>query len=166
MFIQIAKNNVKYMQYCKKAYHVSKFNEKMLMRKKENVKEYFQTNELLERFENLSNFYIDHKNILTKISPKWNKRLETLRAYIDSVPKESKNVNIRYYKKEFFKIFNISNVKMDNEQKAILKKIIKFEELEKINEDVLKYIDIPYNIENADDVLFDILKKIMNLKLT
>jgi hypothetical protein len=33
MFIMLAKNNIKYMEYCKKAYKVDEFNVRMLYRK-------------------------------------------------------------------------------------------------------------------------------------
>ena len=165
MFIQLAKNNVKYMKHCKKAFHVSTFKAKMLPRKEKMVRQYFQTSELVNRYDNLDSFYMDADSIFTVISPKWQSEIKTIHQYFEAIPEEAKNRNIHYIKDQLVTFYNLEDIKPSGMEQIITKKMEKIEKLSTENEKTLSYIDIPYHADkdNVDKELIDILKKVMVL---
>lgn len=164
MFIRLAKNNIKYMQYCKKAYHVSTFNAKMLYRKEAMVRQYFQTHEVMEKYKEIDIFYRADDTLLKAVNPKWYKRISKLHEYVNAIPEESKNDNISYLRNKLVSVYNLDNIKPTDEQLQIIKEIDKIKELHKKNENILKHISLPYNNENAEKELITILKRIMVFK--
>ena len=163
MFIQLAKNNTKHMQHCQKAFHVSKFKAMYMHRKEAMVRKYFETNELVEKYDALDDFYSNKDGLLSVISPKWNNVMSEIHEFVESIPEQSKNSSLYYLKKELTTIYKLNNIKPSGVQKIILKKIDKIDKLSKKNESILNYINIPYNCnkENVEPELIDILKKIM-----
>jgi hypothetical protein len=164
MFIKLAENNVKYMKYCKNAYHVSEFFHKMLYRKEEAILNYFRTYGIYEKYNSLGSLYKKDK-VFTKIDLKWGKRINELNKYFDTIPEAIKESDIGDIKHLVRKFFAIDNEQQTKEDEKISKKIDDLMFLKQANADLLKYIDLPYNLDtlDSDSKLFDILKKIMVL---
>jgi hypothetical protein len=148
MFIRLAKNNVKYMEYCRNAYHVSEFKTRMLRRKTDVVRQFFATSELVEKFKELDNFY--RNGFINVISDKWGKKIEAVRQYIDTIPKEARNDHIRYYKHMVQKYFKLDDIKPDAKQKKVLKIIEDVQKLEAQNSKIMKYFNMPYSVDELE----------------
>ena len=156
VLIMISKTNVKYMQYCKKAYHIDEIYHRMFYRKADIVYSHFQVNDLLEKFNELSSLYQNTQ--FSQINKKWGDVINEVSTYINSIP--TRNSELNYIKSKLSKYFNIYNVHITDEQKKVLKKIESLYKLQKNNEKILEYIN-RYSFTTMDDVLIDILKKIM-----
>ena len=160
-FIQLAVNNVKYMEHCKKAKHVSEFFLTMLPRKEKMVMEYFQTHELVNRYNNLEKFYAD--GFINRVSDKWGKKVDAVAKLVDVIPEKSKDDSIRYQKDKLTKYFKLDDIKQTKEQMKVIKQIEEIEELQTKNEKTLNYFNIPYQADNMDDELITILEVAMSL---
>lgn len=158
LFLQLAKNNVKYMDFCKKAVHISKIKETLWYRKEDAVKAYFQNHDVKQKWNRLDEMY--RSEIIGKISSKWGKKVEEVKQYIDTLPKVSGG--LEDYKDKLSQIFDLTNVQSPAERK-ISKVIDELKALEETNHPVLEYINIPYRIEYVKDELVEILKKVMHL---
>jgi hypothetical protein len=159
MFIQIAQNNVKYMEFCKKAYHVDKFIVKMLYRKEDTVRKYFQTYKLIEKYDNLDNLYTDKD--FSILNDKWGDAISKVNTYINSIPKEAKDDSIGRYEFQLKSYFNLSNIEMTEEQKEIVAMIDDIKMLQDANASILAHIYYRGDLTNADKTLVGILKKVM-----
>lgn len=160
MFIILAKNNIQYMAYCKKAYKPEEFFQKLLYRKEDKVMSYFQTYDLKEKWDCIDSKY--KYNTFNRISADWGKKIKKVNDYIDSLPSVS-NSNIGDMKTELSKYFDLSKIKMTGEQKSIEKLIVEISKLERDNRGILRFIDFHYEREINEPVLIDILKKVMVL---
>jgi len=156
IFIMLSKTNVKYMQYCKKAYHISEFYHRMLYRKADIVNNYFQVHGLLEKYDELKDLYRNTQFL--QINKKWGNVISEVNTYINTIP--ARNSELGYIKSKLAKYFDLTNVQLSDEQKKIMKKIERLYELQKNNEKILSYID-KYSYSTMDDMLITILKKIM-----
>ncbi len=159
MFIQLAVGNVKYMQYCKKAYHINDFFLKMLYRKEDLVKQYFQTYTLIQKYGNLKSLYKDDNFSL--IDGKTGVKIRALKKQIEAIPEKAQDESIGRYKYLLEKFFDLSNIKMTKEQEAISKRIDELYALQRVNEEILRCLNMPYELERADKVLLGILQKVM-----
>lgn len=156
MFIMVSKSNVKYMQYCKKAYHVDQFYNKMLYRKSDLVHNYFQIYSLIERYNNLKDLYTN--NDFTKINAKWGKVIRSVNKFVDALPK--KDSNIGSLKHSLSKFFNLNNIQQTDEQKKYATLIEELHQLQKNNEKYLNCLSY-YRYSSMDDIVIEILSKIM-----
>lgn len=145
-FIQLAQGNVKHMVHCKKAYHVSEFNWRMLYRKESIVHKYFLTNEIVEKYECVQNFYTE--GFIDKVSATWGQKIADIKQYIKSIPQESKNDSIKYHKSNLEKVFKLSELKASQEQVEIMEAIDSVLALQDTNEKTLDFFNIPHYIEN------------------
>ena len=57
MFLMLAKNNIKYMEYCKKAKPISEFYYSLVHRKADTITNYFKNHELVQQFANIPSIY-------------------------------------------------------------------------------------------------------------
>jgi len=156
MFIQLAVNNVKYMKYCQNAIHISNFFHKMLHRKEETIREYFQVYQLVEKYHDLPSLCKDENFV--KISDSWGNHIKTLNAYIKSIPAKSKEDSIGRMKYTLSKYFDLTNIKMTKKQLEIVKMIEDLNFLHEINKQTLKYFNMPYNLSVIDDGLVKLLQ--------
>jgi hypothetical protein len=160
MFIMLAKNNAKYMEFCKNAMHVDKFYNKMLYRKKDMVEKYFQTYNLVERYDTLTDLYKNES--FDKIHANWGKKIKDVKKYINNLP--SRNSNIGNSRHELSKFFNLNNLQLTDEQKKYRRLIEDLHEFQKRNSNVLGYISNYHYKGSLDSTLIDILSKIMVFK--
>jgi len=161
MFIMLAKNNVKYMEFCKKAYKPSEFFTKVLYRKADAVQQYFQTYALVDKYGEIKQLYKEDR--FAEVDAKWGKKINDLKACISAIPETSRNTSIGNMKYELSKYFDLSNIKQTAEQKKLGKMINEILALQVANEKILKYIDMPYYFKDADSEIITILQKVMAL---
>ena len=161
MFIMLAKNNIKYMEYCKKAYKPSEFYNKVLYRKADVVQQYFQTYSLVEKYSEVQGLYKEER--FAEVDAKWGKKIIDLKASIKAIPETSRNTTIGYMKHELSKYFDLSNIKMTADQKKIGKLMNEILTLQVANEKILRYINMPYNFKEAGSEIVSILQKVMAL---
>ena len=159
MFIILAENNLKYMQYCKKAYKIDQFFQKILYRKSDAVMQYFKTNNIIEKFRSIQELYTSKSFI--KIDTKWGKKINDIKASIDAIPAKGREDKIGGIKPYLSTYFDLSNIKMTAVQKKLEKQIDEVLALQAKNEKVLQYINLPYRIESLDDKLITILQVVM-----
>lgn len=158
MFIMLSKSNVKYMQFCKKAYHVDEFYNRMLYRKADLVTKYFQIYGLIERYDTLGSLY-KTKNF-NVLNAKWGAVINEVNKFIETLPKI--NSNISSLKTDLSRFFDLTNIKLTPEQKKYAEKIEELHKLEYQNRNILNYFNTYYIENRLDDViLVDILKKVM-----
>ena len=158
MFIMLSKSNVKYMQFCKKAYHVDEFYNRMLYRKADLVTKYFQIYGLIERYNTLDSLY-KTKNF-NVLNAKWGAVINEVNKFIETLPKI--NSNISSLKTDLSRFFDLTNIKLTPEQKKYAEKIEELHKLEYQNRNILNYFNTYYIENRLDDViLVDILKKVM-----
>ena len=156
LFIMVSKGNVKYMQFCKKAYHVDQFYNKMLYRKSDLVLNYFQTYSLIERYNGLKDLYKNEEFV--KINAKWGKAIKNVNKYINALPKKDSNIGDLKY--SLSKFFNLNNTQQTDEQKKYATLIEELHQLQKSNQKYLNYLG-NYYYNNLDSTLIEILSKIM-----
>lgn len=161
MFLQLAQNNIKYMEYCYNAIHIDQFFMKMLYRKDNVVKQYFQTFNLIEKYNQLGNLYQD--DFFTRIDAVWGAKIQNLNQSIDAIPEQAKNDRIGRYRYQLEKYFDLKDIKMTKEQNLILKEIDEIAFLKEANEKTLSYVYLRSDLENADAEMIKILKKVMAL---
>jgi len=161
MFIQVAQNNIKYMEYCKNAIHIDKFFVKMLYRKESVVKQYFQTYNLIEKYNALGQLYRD--NYFTRIDAVWGAKIADLNKLIDAMPDNAKNADIGYNRSLLQKFFNLDALEMTKEQKVIAKELEDLAFLKQMNAEILKFIYLRDELETAPKELIGVLQKVMVL---
>ena len=160
MFIMLANNNIKYMKYCKNAFHVDNFYLKMLYRKTDIVKQYFQVYNLIEKYDNLRKLYTDEH--FDKLNILWANKINEVNAFVNAIPVKAKDNEIARNKSSLEHYFgSLANIPMSKEQQRIIKIIDELKQLELKNNESLKYISGLYNLNDANNILVDILKKIM-----
>jgi predicted esterase YcpF (UPF0227 family) len=132
----------------------------MLYRKEEKVKAFFQTHDLVQKWEKVEGLYSQKE--FSKISEKWSKKINEVQEFINTLSKPDRH-DIGYYKTELSKYFDLTNVQMTPAQKRIERMIGEIIKLQKDNTKLMTYIEIPWHIETAEQDFFDLLKKVMVL---
>jgi len=160
-FVMVANNNIKHFAHCKKAYHISEFKWRMAYRKEDEVRQYFQMREAIEKYEELDNFYSN--GFINLVNQSWGTKVDKIKNYIDNIPETAKEGNIYNYKSTLSSYMNLDNIKPTAEQKSIIDKIEGILDVQKNNEKTLKYFNIPYNAEEIDDELLTLLQLAMTL---
>jgi hypothetical protein len=158
MFIMVSQANVKYLKYCKNAYHVDEFKHKMLYRKEDMIMNYFRTYRLKERWENISSIY--SYGDFGKVDAEWGNRIEAVRKFVKSLPKN--NSELQYRKYELQQFYDLNNIELLPEHKQIGAMLDDIETLQSANAEILRYISANYGSINSP-ILVDILKKVMVL---
>lgn len=160
-FLQLAQNNVKHMEHCKKAYHISEFKYRMVHRKEEAVRQYFQTYALIEKYNELGWFY--RNGHIDRVSSAWGVKIDAIKSHIDAIPEDAKNENIRYSKNRISGYYNLDNIEQTPEQKEILKQIDEIQKLQETNDKTLNYFNLSRESENMTDELITILQVSLTL---
>lgn len=160
MFVSVAKNNIKYFDYCKKAYHINDFYWKMLYRKEDMILSYFNNINLINRYDYLDDLYKNPKFSL--ISDDWGKHIIKLNEEMAELISNKKILKLKYILNRYF---NLSNPQPTNKSKKLLKLVDDLEVLQEMNKKILEYIRIDINGKylNTQPELVQILKKTMML---
>ena len=160
MFIMLSKSNVKYMEHCKRAIHIDQFYNKLLYRKADVVQSYFQTYNVVERYDELKGLYKNEN--FSKIHALWGKKIKEVNKFIENLP--TSKLNLSGYKHELGLYFKLDALPLSDEQKKFKKLIENLHELQERNSNILNYIN-NYNYNgNLDNTLVDILSKVMVFK--
>lgn len=157
LFIMLSKTNAKYMQYCKKAYHIDTFYHKMLYRKKDIVVNYFNSEVFIEKYNNLSHFYTSENFHL--LNEDWGKTINKLRKHYNKVT-NNRNSDIKINKCFFQNYIDLSNPIISKEDEKMLKDIENLNLLKEANKEILNVFDYPNDFYN-NKTLREILKKVM-----
>ena len=160
-FVQLAKNNVKHMTHCKDARPIKDFFTYMLPRKTDIVLEYFQTHALVEKYNNIGNFYL--KDFINSVDKNWGKKVNIVKNLITAIPKNHKNDDIWYYKNAFDKYFKINDIKQTKEQLEVLNLIEEIQKLEEKNHKTLNFFNLPYYVDDLKKEEITILQLAMDL---
>lgn len=159
MFIRVAANNIKYMQYCKNAKPISEFKAKYIYRKKESVIEFFQAQNFINKYNQLPEFY--RSKGFRKMAPAWGKKLNALNKFTDKLSKATKG-GWECYRYELCKWFDLNNIENTKEQQAFIKTIEDMNEMVELNASTLKYISVPYRIDEYEYPEFwNIVKQVL-----
>lgn len=157
LFLEIGKSNVRYMEYCKNAKPISNFKSTYVHRKEDAVKEYFQSRNFIERFENINGLYTS--NEFAVLSPSWNDKVKQVAGFIAKYHKNSRDWS--YNRDTLSRIYDLSNIKPTKEQQKYITIISELEEMQELNKDVLRYIDMPNYLSDAPKVFWNILSKVL-----
>jgi len=162
MFLMLAKNNIKYMEYCKQALPIKKFYQKMVYRKADQILSFFRNTDIKDRFNNIDELYT-HKDF-DKISKKWAKRVENVQAFVKKIGENSFKGDLTYHKSFFHQHLNLDSTKLTKEEKRMRNNLTAIEELQKKNEDVLQYVRTPsYSSDTMKDTQLLILQTVMSV---
>lgn len=161
LFIQLAQNNVKYVKFCKDAYHIDDIYNRLFYRKVDLVSNYFKTYYLKNDYDNISLLY--KSNNFSKINILWHNKAIEVKKFLTTIQCD-KNDKIGRIKRELSSFFDTDNISITAEQTKISKIVGEIKELEDNNKDILRYIDMNrgYGYDmNMDENLIEILKKVM-----
>ena len=159
LFIRVAANNVKYMQYCKNAKPISEFKARYIYRKADRVIEYFQAQNFVNKYNNLPEFYRSKGFI--KMAPAWGKRINPLVKFIEQLSKSRKG-NFENYRYELAKWFDLNNIVNTKEQQTFIKTIEDMNEMVELNEPTMKYISVPYRLDEYEHPNFwNMMKQVL-----
>jgi len=161
IFIQLANNNVKYMQYCQNAIPIKDFFWKMLHRKEAVIKQYFQVYQIVEKYHRLESLCKDEG--VMKLSPVWGQHIKDLNAYIANIPAKAKDDTIGRMKYTLSRYFDLSDIEMNKEQNKVMKSIEDLKFFYDVNYPILQYLRVPNSLNYANDELITIMQKLMIL---
>jgi hypothetical protein len=159
LFIRIAAGNVKYMEFCKKAIHISKFKTAMMYRKETEILTYFCTQNFINKFNQLDELY--RNNGFKNVCPKWGKKISKINAFIADLRKSTNGKDWSSHLWEFSQYFDLRNIEPTKEQDEFAKTIEELSEMQEVNADTMKYINSPYRMGEADKGYWDLLKKVL-----
>jgi len=168
MFITLAKNNMKYVQYLQNALPLNRFYHKMIARKESEITESYRTANFRERYRDIESFYCT--KLFAEIFPKWGKKMETVKAFVENLKKSDnhrRSSEMTYYKNYLSQFIDFDNLTLTAEEKKVDKYLNQFKEVEAKNEKLLRYINTPssYHVvseETDKAILPEILKKAMS----
>ena len=161
LFIRISQNNVRYMKFCKKAYHIDKFDSKMLHRKYDNVIEYFQLKNIIDKYASINELYKSKE--FREISPVWANKIDEVKKIINKYNGTIKGSDWSYNVDKLSKFYNLDllNITNTKEQMKIMSIISEVKQMDEMNNDVLKHIYLPRYFDKNDEVFWNILRKIL-----
>lgn len=157
IFLQLSKQNVKYMDGCKNAFHVNEFSDKMLSRKKDYIIKLLINNYVANRYKDLSNLF--KSNELVKINSTWGNMVIMLNEYVKSISVDDDRY-VNDNTKAILKLPNIDELFEIKRFNIMFNKLLK---LQKSNEKMLSYFRISTN-DTLDDELVKLLKHALKFK--
>lgn len=139
MFITMSKSNIKYMKYCKNAQPISKFYNQMLYRKEDDIMKTLRCKDIVDNFEDINEFF---KNRIVKgIYPDWSTKVDKVKKFINCIGINHKTID-RYRDLIQGYVKNIVG-SCSKEETEIRKELDYLLEVNKKNEKVIQYLEIP-----------------------
>jgi hypothetical protein len=157
-FIMVAKGNLKYMEYCQNAIPIQKFYWNILHRKTTAVVEYFQARKFTNTFNNLHPLYKSPE--FKTLSPTWAKRIQSVAKFVRKIESGNKQEWYRF-ESELALFFPIRSIDLTREQQQYVKTIEEVKEMESLNADTMRHINVPYDLSCAQQSFWNILKKVL-----
>jgi hypothetical protein len=159
LFIRIAQGNVRYMEFCKKAIHISKFKTAMMYRKETEILQYFCSQNFINKYYQLDDLY--RNNGFKNICPKWGKKISKINTFINALRKATNGKDWSNHMYEMSQYFDLRNIEPTKEQLEFTKTIEELSEMQEVNQDVMKYIYTPRSMGDDDKGYWDLLKKVL-----
>jgi hypothetical protein len=160
LFIRIAAGNVRYMEFCRKAYHINQFKVKMMYRKEDQIMNYFCSVNFVNKYNRLDDLY--RHNGFKNICQKWGNKISKINAFISTLQASTKGKNWSSYTWELGQYFDLRDIAMTKEQLEFTKTIEELQEMQEVNQDTMKFINQPYNLNTGDDLAYwNLLKKVL-----
>jgi len=125
------------------------------------VMEYFQTYEMIEKYNSLDKFY--RNGYINLVDAKWGKKADDVKTLIDAIPAKSKDDTIRYQRNSLNQYYKLDDIKQTKDQMNVIKKIEELAELQSKNEKTLEYFNLPYEADRMENELITILQVAMSL---
>lgn len=164
MIITVAKNNIKYLKYCKNAYPMSEFYYRIVRRKEDIIINQLKNDHLIEKFNRIEINRLFSSDIMNEIAPEWYDKIHKVKKYINSLSTSYRDV--KYHRNFFANYIDLTKIKQSDNEKLISTYIDDIYNFQNKNEDALRYINIPYHFshldENEKDILIKILKSVMS----
>jgi hypothetical protein len=157
IFLMSSKNNFKYLSFCKDARSINTIYNTLFYRKVDVVSNYFQSYGLIKDYQDIPSIY-KHKSF-HRVNQKWANKAKEVKEFVENL--NTGNSRIGNNKYELDKYFNTTANEMTPEQKKMAKYIKEIAGLEKKNDAILRYIELPYREDVLADELVNILKKVM-----
>lgn len=162
MFASVAKNNLKYFQYCRNAHHVDQFFWKMLHRKVDTILENKRNADLHGMYRDLEGFY--KTKFFAEMSPKWGEKVNEVKEFIDNLGRV--NIDLTYHENYLRQYIDLDALEQTAEEKKICKTMKSLEILEQNNMNVLEFIKFPLHLNHMEDeraeTLRNLLKKVLS----
>lgn len=166
MFITVAKNNLKYFEYCKNAYPINQFYMRIVRRKEDMIVKHLKNEDVRTKYSNLEDFY--KGEFFKELAPTWGGKMDKVKSFVENLSddKMSRGIysNIFWLKKHI----DMSKIDLTPEEKIVRKHLDAFVELEKKNTNSFKFISIPYRVNELDndekELLIKLLKTVMSFK--
>lgn len=159
IFMQVATNNAKFFKHCKNAFHVKEFGWRIAYRKEDMFRKYFQLDRVHDDYNLLDSLY--KRKEFAKVDAHYGAMINEVNDAVDRFCYSPNITGNTYLIKQYC---NIKDIKVTLHQQKVRNMISKLVELQKKNEDVLKYINVPYALESPDDIIIKLLKKVMVFK--
>jgi hypothetical protein len=142
-FITISKMNEKYMKFRKNTYNISEFYHRMFYRKAEMLKKNTHCQEVTRKYNNIHELY--KKNGFNLVSKTIAREMGEIKNELNTYgsPDTFRYVNLGHYL--ISKHIDLYNVAKDKKMVSFENKLDKYVTLTKTNEQVLRFINIPYN---------------------
>jgi hypothetical protein len=95
------------------------------------------------------------------MAPAWAKRINPLVKFIEKIAKNNKG-NWERYRYELSKWFDLNSISTTKEQQMFIKTIEDMEEMVEANAETMKYISVPYRIDEYEHPTFwNIVKTVL-----
>ena len=157
MIITVAKNNLKYMKYCKNAYPIEQFYRMIVKRKEDQIIKKLRNNDIKDKFRSIDNLYTS--NFFQEFAPEWKIKVMEIEQFIMSL---DRNNDMGFTERAFMKHHvDIDAVKPTQQENNVRQHLADFAELEEKNRTAVRFINIPYMVDRMDDDEKEMLKKIM-----
>lgn len=158
MFLMLSESNVKYMEFCKDARHISTIYHTLFYRKAQAVSDYFQTYPLIAQYNYIPNLYKHPK--FESVNKKFFDKVKGVTEFIGTL--KYRNSNLDNYKYELNGYFKTDDVDLTPEQKKFQTAMLEISKAHQDNSQVLGYINTPYRTSDSmDDKLVEILRKVL-----
>jgi hypothetical protein len=157
MIITLAKNNLKYMKYCKNAYPLSHFYYNIVQRKEGEIIKQIMNNDIKDKVRYIDTFY--KSELFKELSPQWKGKIEKIENFINNL--SIKYRDIHFQKNWLSKYINFDEIDYTPEEKTVRKHIDSLLNLQKDNEDILDVLSIRYNVDSMNDRKKEIISKML-----
>ena len=161
MIITLAKNNLKYMKYCKNAYPIDQFYTKIVKRKEDDALKQLRNYDLRELYSDISSFY--RSEFFKEFAPEWGKKMNEIQSLMNTI---EVNGDIRFHKTWLEQHIDQNKLQPTDQEKNVRQYIAEFEELENKNQNAFKFVDLPFRIDNLDEDEKQTLKSILEMVMS
>jgi hypothetical protein len=161
MIITLAKNNLKYMKYCKNAHPIDQFYTKIVKRKEDDALKQLRNYDLRELYSDISTFY--RSDFFKEFAPEWGKKMDEIQSLINTI---EINRDIRFHKEWLKQHIDQNKLQPTDQEKNVRQYIAEFEELENKNQKAFKFVDLPFRIDNLDEDEKQTLKSILEMVMS